>query len=395
MKNKKTPQEVFMKTTFFALFTMLLCSLGAAEPAPKGSPYGPTVEIPDGYRCEYTEDIRNRPLFRGVMSPDVEKCTVKDLEDLASWGANLIRWQIGTPKDKKDLTDIAAFEAWYAKRLDDLEKLMPAFERLGIHVIIDMHTPPGGRYKVAGELPPGAIKEAAAFAQQFRMFSEKKYLDSFIRIWRQIATRFKGQKNIWGYDLCNEPCQNTPVPFNYWDCQYRAAKAIRELDPHTPVIIESNGMCGIGSYADMQPLPLKNIIYQVHIYIPGSYTHQGIGASWKDLKAGKFVTYPKDVGGKRYLRSNLETVRSFQEEYGAIIFCGEFSAIRWAPGAEKYVRDVISLCEEYGWSWTYHAFRESHFWSVEHEPDFNTVTLAKEDTPLKKVLLKYFSRNRR
>ena len=71
--------------------------------------------------------------------------------------------------------------------------------------------------------------------------------------------RFKGRKNIWGYDLCNEPCQNTPVPFNYWDCQYRAAKAIREIDPHTPVIIESNGMCGIGSYADMQPLPLKNI----------------------------------------------------------------------------------------------------------------------------------------
>ena len=202
-----------MKTTFFMLFAFLLSFAGAAEPEPKGSPYGPTVEIPDGYRCEYTEDIRNRPLFRGVMSPDVEKCTVKDLEDLASWGANLIRWQIGTPKDKKELADIAAFEAWYAKRIDDLEKLMPAFERLGIHVIIDMHTPPGGRYKVTGELPPGAIKEAAAFAQQFRMFSEEKYLDSFIRIWRQIATRFKGRKNIWGYDLCNEPCQNTPVPF--------------------------------------------------------------------------------------------------------------------------------------------------------------------------------------
>ena len=34
MKNKRTPLEIFMKTTFFALFTMLLCSLGAAEPAP-------------------------------------------------------------------------------------------------------------------------------------------------------------------------------------------------------------------------------------------------------------------------------------------------------------------------------------------------------------------------
>lgn len=40
-----------------------------------------------------------------------------------------------------------------------------------------------------------------------------------------------------------------------------------------------------------------------------------------------------------------------------------------APGAENYLRDAICLFEEYGWDWSYHAFREWAGWSVEHEAD--------------------------
>ena len=81
MKNKRTPLEIFMKTTFFALFTMLLCSLGAAEPAPKGSPYGPTVEIPDGYRCEFVhfvDHVRIRRRFAEARAFDRFRMTVAE-----------------------------------------------------------------------------------------------------------------------------------------------------------------------------------------------------------------------------------------------------------------------------------------------------------------------------
>ena len=49
------------------------------------------------------------------------------------------------------------------------------------------------------------------------------------------------------------------------------------------------------------------------------------------------------------------------------MFVGEFSAIAWAPNAEGYIRDCISIFEELGWDWTYHAFREFDGWSVERE----------------------------
>ena len=77
-----------------------------------------------------------------------------------------------------------------------------------------------------------------------------------------------------------------------------------------------------------------------------------------------------------------------QRRHGARIYVGEFSAAAWAPGADAYLRDCISLFEEYGWAWTYHAFREWGPWSVEHQtaaPGRPSVPSA--DTPRKRALL--------
>ena len=105
------------------------------------------------------------------------------------------------------------------------------------------------------------------------------------------------------------------------------------------------------------------------------------------------------ISGTRYdretLRRILKPVRDFQQRHGARIYVGEFSAVRWAPGAERYLEDCISLFEEYGWDWTYHAFREWNGWSVEHTENPQDNEPAQTDTARKKVLLKYFRRNNR
>ena len=51
----------------------------------------------------------------------------------------------------------------------------------------------------------------------------------------------------------------------------------------------------------------------------------------------------------------------------------------------------LSIFREYGWDWTYHAFREWTGWSVEHEtasPKSRLVHVA--DTPRRRVLLDGF-----
>jgi hypothetical protein len=88
-------------------------------------------------------------------------------------------------------------------------------------------------------------------------------------------------------------------------------------------------------------------------------------------------------------------VREFQLAYGAHIYVGEFSAIRWAPdnGAYRYLRDCVEVFEEYGWDWSYHAFREWDGWSLEHgtDPDDRTPN----STPGKRLqfMLDWFGRN--
>jgi len=36
----------------------------------------------------------------------------------------------------------------------------------------------------------------------------------------------------------------------------------------------------------------------------------------------------------------------------------------------NYLRDLIDIFEEYGWDWTYHAFRGSSVWDLDYTNDY-------------------------
>lgn len=152
-----------------------------------------------------------------------------DLKTLKEWNVNLIRAQqtrnwgaIGTE------VDLAEYDQWLNGKLDNLEKAMDQAKEYDIKFVIDLHTPPGGKIS----------------SSNMRMFFEKKYADHFIEVWRRIAKRFKDHPQLYAYDLVNEPVQAMPAPYDYWNLQRMAAEAIREIDPDTPIMIESNDPTG-------------------------------------------------------------------------------------------------------------------------------------------------------
>ena len=224
------------------------------------------------------------------------------------------------------------------------------------------------------------------------MFEKKLFADTFEKAWINLATAVKGHPALYGYDLINEPSQPAKkVMVDYLSLQYRVAKTVRGIDPDTPIIIESNGWDSANDFSYLTPLPMKDIIYQAHMYTPGEYTHQGIGGRKKGLK------YPDDKKkwNKERLRKAMQPVRDFELKYGAKIYFGEFSAARWAEGAEIYIQDIIDLFEEYGWDWSYHAFRESHCWDVEIPPEGNPGAQNRvEMTARKQVLVNAFKKNK-
>lgn len=333
------------------------------------------VELDDSeaYRVRYPESVRKIPPLRGVMSPG-KTITEDDLRTLHEWGATLFRYQMnrgwGRQNANRDLKD---YGKWFDERLDLLEQVLGWAKKYGLKVVVDLHTPAGGR---------GPTREC-------NLFFEKEYEEYFYACWRKIATRFRGRPEIFGYDLINEPVQHNPTACDYLTLQRKAAEAIRAIDPDTPIIIESNEMDAPQAFWYLKPLKMDNIIYQVHMYLPGSFTHQ-LGDRPKDGWRG----YPDESRGwnREFLREQLKPVREFQRKTGCRIYVGEFSAVAWAPGADAYLRDCIDIFEEYGWDWSYHAFREYDGWSVEHEGADAKSLRPAGDTPRKRVLLDGFRR---
>ena len=321
--------------------------------------------------------------LRGVMSPNSFRD--EDLRVLGEeWQANLIRWQMTTRwgagyKHPQDY-DLARYNRWLDAELADLDKVLEACNRYGILVVVDLHSPPGGRRPNSDLV----------------MLHEPEYLEAFVSVWERIARRYKGHTAVWAYDLVNEPVQNEPPPAgqpDYLAAQVRAAKAIRAIDPDRPIILEVDRWDSADGFTYLEPVDIPRVIYQVHMYYPAQFTHQTIHGNPGGIR------YPGEIAGrtcdKDVLRQHLAPVREFQLAYNAHIYVGEFSAIRWAPdnSAFRYLRDCVDILEEYGWDWSYHAYREWDGWSVEHGPDPEDHQRTTEPTQRKRLLLDWFAKN--
>lgn len=329
---------------------------------------------------------RGVPRLRGAMvGPHLDQAGLAVLG--RDWNANLIRWQLirhGRPGEPGRLDD---YDSWLDAELARLDALLPACERLGIMVALDLHSPPGGKATVSGYL-----------GSDDRLFTDPRAQDHFVEVWRRIAARYKGRKVIWGFDLVNEPVEEFVEDgcLDWHDLAERAGRAIRAIDPDRTIICEAPPWGSPDSLAEFTPLDLPNVVYSAHMYVPGEFTHQGVHD-----KSAKPVDYPGVINGKQWDKAALEAalrpVIEFQRAHNVHIYIGEFSAIRWAPGdsARRYLADVIDLFEQHQWDWSYHAFREWQGWSVEHGSDPAITTPATEPTSRELLLRHWFAKNRK
>jgi len=336
-----------------------------------------------GRRSETMFKGHDLPRLRGVMyGPRFKESDIRDLA--LKWNVNQIRWQLNwTPMKQAEewAKDRDAYDRWLDGALAECDKALAACEKYRIKVLVDLHTPPGGRAN-------GGV---------CRMFQEKRYQDKLVEVWDRIARRYKGREVVYAYDLLNEAVEGTVADglLNWRDLATKAAETIREIDPGKPVVFEPSPWGGPDGFDVLEPLDLDGVIYSFHMYRPHSFTHQGVSND----KTG--IEYPGRIGGelwdKERLQEEMLPAIEFQQGFNVQVYVGEFSAIRWAPGDSgyHYLRDVIDLFEEYGWDWSYHAFREWDGWSVEHGPNRDDRSPTKTPTKRMELLLSWFSKNQR
>lgn len=325
------------------------------------------------------------PRLRGAMvSPNIDADGLRVLG--REWNANLIRWQLirhGRPGQPVSVDD---YDVWLEGELKKLDSALPLCEANGLYVVVDLHSPPGGKATVSGYV-----------GSDDRLFSDPACQTKFVDVWKRIATRYKSTRPIWGYHLVNEPVEDLiEEGCDDWQAlAERAARAIRAIDPARTIIVEPASWGGPSGLSDLVPLPISNVVYSVHMYLPHAFTHQGVHGS------GPAYRYPGVIEGKQWdkaaLEAALQPVIEFQRTYGVHIYIGEFSAIRWAPdeSAYRYLKDLIEIFEAHGWDWSYHAFREWSGWSVEHGSDRTNTAFATTPSNRQQLLQQWFAQNQK
>jgi endoglucanase len=304
----------------------------------------------------------------------------------AEWKANVLRWPPYNQPGYSSSADDAAYDKWLDGEIKRLDAALPILRKYGIYVVLDMRAPPGGGQSWDGS----------------GLFNNLACQQKTIEIWRTLAKHYKGVKEIFGYDLVNEPIdvlgqENIgwdTVPgdvYNWWELADKIARAIREIDPETLLFVEPSP--GGTPYAFLRAVPLNvpNVVYSLHMYMPYQFTHQLVFPCFD-----KKLCYPGlELGGEiwdgKRVRGELGHVAEFQQKWGARIYVGEFSAVRWAPGAYNYIKDLVDVFEANGWDWTYHSFREYLGWSVELNEDKDHPATVVTDR--QKLLMQLFSKN--
>lgn len=340
---------------------------GSDEEAAHSAVRADTSDIPRG---PVVPGMRTQ--YRGVMSGD--DLSPEAFAELGSWKVNLIRYQMRPgAKLRKTLTTEEAYLRWIDSEIARIDKeILPLARRYNIKLALDLHY--GGRkltQLLSNELTPDSTN-----------------LVLLEKAWRKLAAHYRGNEMIYGYDLLNEPKPEDPMKNPWPEMAQRLVDVIREVDPDTPIIVE---------WFLTLPFPVsgKNLIYSFHFYSPGEYTHNQVSS----VHSATNWRYPGAINGlwwdKEQMREKFRPYIEFQKKHGVRMFIGEFSVVAWAPGGAQYLQDCVDLFEEYGWDWTYHAFREWSGWSVEHAGKSRKDNRRVGDTDRKQVLLKAFEKNRK
>lgn len=151
-------------------------------------------------------------------------------------------------------------------------------------------------------------------------------------------------------------------PNNWMQIYKNIIKIVRTYDEKRFLIFSPGPWGKPTGYQQIEPFNDKKIIYNFHMYEPHGFTHQGIKGKnanipFLGMKGEVNKPYPGNFGNKFWNKDQLKQymlpIIRFQQKNNVPVSVCEFSAVRWAPGRDEYLRDVIDIFEDNNFSWFY------------------------------------------
>jgi hypothetical protein len=382
-------------------------------PQLRGVMFGSGVKLANKELARFDIDTLTDSAKQAIL---LEQIT-HDLNDLAAWDANLIRFMIdwsryplvNSPNDPA--MDIIQYRNWINLMLPVIDHVIAECRRLNIKILLDLHTVPGARNKYTGQMHhllsskvAGELFYTSDSGEQFFYTvadNPTTYREELVSTWELLATRYKNDGDvIFAYDILNEPVEPTTGIVPWFSVAATVIEAIRNIDPIKAIVYESGPFGDCDNFNKISPLPYNRIIYSFHMYKPNQFTHQTLNQFSNLSYPGTIPSWGTNPDYAYYDKAKLDETMlpaiNFSIEHDVQIIIGEFSAIRWAPNssAYNYLKDVTELFEAHGWDWAYHFFRAPWTgWSVEHDTVKTHTTPTVTPTPRFNLLGNWFDLN--
>lgn len=295
-------------------------------------------------------------------------------QQYAAWGVNLIRVNVTSDAFAAEQPDELGARpqageplAPYRNNLRRLHALADECHRLGIAVIIAADQIYGRR------LDYFITRGGDAFRDGLE--------GHLMEFWAGVVGAFRDHPAVVGYDLLNEPNYSGRHPAidspDIWhEIVTKLIKLIRGKDQSTWIILMPWPWGLARGFDQMRFSPDPHLLYSFHFYSPHSYTHQGVGSA--SVPRGAYVypgimpEFPSDLPIKwdrAALRKAIAPAIAFRDRYGVRIIVGEFGVVRWAPGKEAYLADLVSILEDEEFDWAFHSYASWNGWNPTLPPE--------------------------
>ncbi len=168
-----------------------------------------------------------------------------------------------------------------------------------------------------------------------------------IKVWSQIAKRYKNRSNLIYYEILNEP---HGIDSELWaNIQLNVVKKIREIDKKHTIIVGGAHFNSLNQLKSLSYYDIENLIYTFHFYDPFLFTHQGafwVGSPYysnfknipfpydkkrmptynipkKDFAFYDFRNY-KNEGTIENIKRKIDIAYNFSKDRNVPVYCGEF-----------------------------------------------------------------------
>jgi endoglucanase len=256
-----------------------------------------------------------------------------DAELLASMGLNHVRLPINYRHFEDDERPFAIKEDGFRH----LDRVIDLCADAGLYTIIDLHAAPGAQNH---HWHSDNVTHVPLFWQH------PHFQDRAVHLWEVLADRYKDRPEVAGYNLLNEPADETHERLTRF--YERIVGAVRAIDPRHILFLDGNTY---STEFDVFQEVWDNTVYTCHDYASAGLS---FGGEYPGYTRGEWVD--RDLLEEKFLRRS-----EYSRKTGTPIWVGEFGPVytgepRLDEQRAQILDDQLEIYSRYdaGWAiWTY------------------------------------------